>query len=128
MLSMRVTDVFENWSVRNKIATAFVVILVLVGGLGYAAVGQLAAVTRTVDSLTGDSLVVINDLSEMRQALLRYRLAVARYIIAKNLSPEFDASVDRALAKYHEWDAHYAPTVQSPAERVNDFETAAVSI
>ena len=111
------TRLFETLSIRNKIAVAFVVVLVLVGALGLISMVRLAALSKTVDTLTGNSLVGINQLNGMQEGLLRYRLAIARYVTAKNLSTEFDSAADNAAASYRDHDAQYAPTVGDGRER-----------
>jgi methyl-accepting chemotaxis protein len=113
---MPITSLFVNLSIRNKIAAAFAVILALVAALGFAAVERLTTFNATVDSLVSDSMVAVGELGDMREALLRYRLAVARYIIAKDLNPEFDVSANQALANYRLHEAKFRPTVQEPAE------------
>ncbi len=113
---MPILSLFVNLSIRNKIAAAFAVILVLVAALGFAAVTGLTTLNRTVDGLVSDSMVADGELGGMREALLRYRLAVARYIIAKDLNPEFDVSANQALANYRLHEAKFRPTVQEPEE------------
>ncbi len=100
-----------NLSIRNKLSVAFVVILALVGGLGFAALDRLSTLSSTVESLTNDSMAGLNELSGMRQGLLRYRLAVARFIAGGDVNPDFDKAADQALTSYREHDAKYAPTV-----------------
>src|SRR3984885_8707240 len=121
-LLMSMTSLFVNLSIRNKIAVAFAIILALVAALGFAAVAGLTTFNRTVDSLVSDSLVAVGELGDMREALLRYRLAVARYIIAKDLNPEFDVSANQALANYRLHEAKFRPTVQEPEEHTLDNE------
>jgi methyl-accepting chemotaxis protein len=115
---MSVARLFVKLSIRNKIAVAFVVVLAMVGALGFAAVDRLTTLSRTVDSITGDTMVGIDELSGMREGLLRYRLAVARYMTVKDLNPDFDTNANLALASYRAHETKYAPTAQSPEERV----------
>jgi methyl-accepting chemotaxis protein len=114
---MSIKTLIEKLSIRNKIAAAFSVILLLVVALGFAAVDRLTTLNRTVDTLTGDSMVGVDQLSNMRESLLRYRLAIARYLTSKDLSPDFDTSSEKALATYREYDAKYASTVVAPDEQ-----------
>lgn len=97
---MSITSLFINLSIRNKITGAFLVVLLLVAVSGFASVDRLAALNRTVTALTSDSLVAIDELGEMRDAVMHYRLAVARYMAAKDLTPEFAAGTEKALANY----------------------------
>ncbi len=95
---MSIKTLIEKLSIRNKLAAAFSVILLLVVALGFAAVDRLTTLNRTVDTLTSDSMVGVDQLSGMRESLLRYRLAIARYLTSKDLSPDFDTSSEKALA------------------------------
>ncbi len=115
---MSVARLFVKLPIRNKIAVAFVVVLAMVGVLGFAAVDRLTTLSRTVDLITGDTMVGIDELSGMREGLLRYRLAVARYMTVKDLNPDFDTNANLALASYRAHETKYAPTAQSPEERV----------
>ena len=108
----------ENLSIRNKIAAVFAIILLIVAMLGAASVSRLATLNDTVDTLTGDSMLGLDQLSTMREALLRYRLAVARYMAGDEFSSDFDKATEKALSIYREHDAKYAPTVIAPEEQV----------
>jgi methyl-accepting chemotaxis protein len=114
---MSMKTLIEKLSIRNKLAAAFSVILLLVAALGFAAVDRLTTLNRTVDTLTSDAMVGIDQLSGMRESLLRYRLAIARYLTSKDLSPDFDTSSEKALASYREHDARYAQTVVAAEEQ-----------
>ncbi len=114
---MSLKSLAENLSIRNKLLVAFIVILALVAALGFTAVARLATLSSTVQSLTEDSMVGLDELSAMREGLLRYRLAVARYITSGNISPEFDKAAAKALAIYREHEAKYSPTVVAPEEQ-----------
>jgi methyl-accepting chemotaxis protein len=102
--------------IRDKIAAAFFVVLVLVAALGFTAVHQLATLDRTVDTVTKKVLVATSELGDLREQLLRYRLAVARYIAAEDINPAFDTSTTNALASYREHEAIYAATLRDPKE------------
>ena len=92
----------ENLSIRNKIAAAFAIVLVLVAALGGSAVQRLATLDHTVSILSGNTQAATGELGEMREGLLRYRLAIARYLIAKNLTADFDTAANAALAAFQE--------------------------
>ena len=102
--------------IRGKIASAFFVVLLLEGVLGFTAVHQLASFDRTLQVITKKVLVATSELSDMREQLLRYRLAVARYIAAGDINPAFDAFTNSALASYREHEAIYAATLAGPKE------------
>jgi methyl-accepting chemotaxis protein len=114
---MSLKSLAENLSIRNKLLAAFIVILALVAALGFTAVARLTTLSSTVQSLTEDSMVGLDELSAMREGLLRYRLAVARYITSGNISPEFDKAAEKALATYREHEAKYSPTVVASEEQ-----------
>jgi methyl-accepting chemotaxis protein len=114
---MSVTRFLIRLSIRNKIALAFFVVLVLVAILGLGAAQQLAALDRSVNTLSNKALVATRELGEMRDQLLRYRLGVARYMFGKTADPAFKTSTDAALAGYREHDAKYAATRENDAER-----------
>jgi methyl-accepting chemotaxis protein len=107
----------ENLSIRNKIAAVFAIILLIVAMLGAASVSRLNTLNETVDTLTGDSMLGLDQLSTMREALLRYRLAIARYMAGDEFSSDFDKATERALATYRDYDTKYAPTVIAPQEQ-----------
>ena len=106
---------FLRLQIRNKIAVTLSAILLLVAVLGFASV-TLINLRETVDRLTGDSLIGMDELSSMREALLRYRLAIARYVTAKNLTPDFDATTNKAIASFRQHEVKYAATVGTPEE------------
>ncbi len=114
---MLLKTLIENLSIRNKIAACFAIILLIVATLGAASVSRLATLNDTVDSLTGDSMLGLDQLSAMREALLRYRLAVARYMAGGEFFSDFDTAANKALATYREYDTKYAPTVIAPEEQ-----------
>jgi methyl-accepting chemotaxis protein len=114
---MSLLRLLDHLAIRTKIALAFAVVLLLVAGLGGSAVSRLATIDRTVNALTGDAMVGVNELDEMREALLRYRLSVAHYIIGRIQSADFDKTADAAQAAYRTHDARYAPTVNDPREQ-----------
>jgi len=114
---MSLNSLIENLSIRNKIAACFAVILAIVVVLGAASVSRLTTLNRTVDALTGDAIQGVSELSNMREALLRYRLAVARYMAGDKFTTDFNAAIDKALATYREHEAKYASSVTSPEEQ-----------
>jgi methyl-accepting chemotaxis protein len=115
---MLLKSLIEHLSIRNKIAACFAMVLIIVAILGAASVSRLATLSDTVNSLTGDSMLGLDELSGMREALLRYRLAVARYVGGDEFSSDFDTTTAKALASYREHDAKYAPTAIDPEEQV----------
>ena len=113
---MLLTRLLVKLPIRAKLALAFFVVLLLEGVLGFTAVHQLADFNRTVEVITKKVLVATSELSDMREQLLRYRLAVARYIVAQDINPAFDTSANNALAAYRDHEARYAATVAGPKE------------
>ncbi len=108
---MSLKRAIDNFAIRTKFAVAFVIILSLVGGLGLAATLSLRTLDRTVDELTGNSMVSITELGQMRESLLRYRLAMSTYVAGRNLTPAFDQAIEGAARAFDKHDARYAPTV-----------------
>jgi methyl-accepting chemotaxis protein len=113
---MNVTRLLLKLPIRGKIALAFFVVLLLEAVLGLTAVHQLADFDRTVDVITKKVLVATSELSDMREQLLRYRLAVARYIAAQDINPAFDTFTNNALASYRQHETNYAATLAGPKE------------
>jgi methyl-accepting chemotaxis protein len=108
-----------NWSIRNKIIAAFSALMVVIVALGFTAIQKFSALNDSVETITRDSLLGTGYLSDMRGAILRYRLASTKAILSK-ADTKGDA-VDRALA---EWstvlaaqEAKYAPTLETAEEK-----------
>jgi len=108
-----------NMSIRNKIICAFSALMVVIVALGFTAIQRFSVLNDTVVTITGDTLLGTGYLSDMRGAILHYRLALAKAILGK-ADAKGDA-VDRALA---EWstvlaaqEAKYAPTVETAEEK-----------
>jgi len=108
-----------NMSIRNKIICAFSALMVVIVALGFTAIQRFSVLNDTVVTITGDTLLGTGYLSDMRGAILHYRLALAKTILGK-ADAKGDA-VDRALA---EWstvlaaqEAKYAPTVETAEEK-----------
>jgi len=113
---MLLTRLLVKLPIRAKIGLAFSVVLLLEAVLGFTAVHQLAVFDGTVDVITKKVLVATSELSDMREQLLRYRLAVARYIAAQDINPAFDTFTNNALAGYREHESRYAATLAGPKE------------
>jgi methyl-accepting chemotaxis protein len=108
-----------NMSIRSKIICAFSALMVIIVALGITAVQRLSVLNGTVETITSDTLVGTGYLSEMRGAILHYRLALTKAILGK-ADVKGDA-LDRTLA---EWstavaaqEAKYAPTVETAEEK-----------
>ena len=96
---MFLTHVFVKLPIRDKIASAFSVVLLLVAVLGFTAARQLANLDRSVDTIAKKVLVSTSELGDMREQLLRFRLSVARYIAAGDVNSAFDTATNAALAQ-----------------------------
>jgi methyl-accepting chemotaxis protein len=114
---MLLNRLYLRLSITKKIASAFFVVVALGGGLGFAAVDRLMALNRTVDTIIDKAMVATSELGEMREALLRYRLAVARYLLGKTPDPAFDATTEKALAAFREHEKNYVATVEGSREQ-----------
>ncbi len=72
-----------NMSIRSKIICAFSALMVIIVALGITAVQRLSVLNGTVETITSDTLVGTGYLSEMRGAILHYRLALTKAILGK---------------------------------------------
>jgi methyl-accepting chemotaxis protein len=110
-----------NLSIRNKIICAFSALMVVIAALGFTAVQRFSVLNDTVETITGDSLLGIGYLSEMRGAILHYRLALTKGILGTTDASKLD-DLDRTLTEWSRvvaaQEAKYAPTVEAAEEKV----------
>src|SRR5689334_22586408 len=101
---MSLKTLLEKLSIRTKTTACFAVVLAIVAVLGAASVHRLTTLDSTVNQLTSDTMPGLEAVSAMREALLRYRLGIARYMAGDDFSSDFDKTTEQALATYREQD------------------------
>jgi methyl-accepting chemotaxis protein len=95
-----------NWSIRNKIIAAFSSLVVVIAVLGFASIEKFSAMNASVEEITGDTMLAIGYLSEMRSSVLHYRLAVTKGTMGRASGGDVD-TLEKSLAG---WSAALAAT------------------
>ena len=119
-----------NLRVGTKISAAFAVLVVLFGLVGGIALMQLYRFNNAVENITGNYLLGVEYLTDMRTSLAAYRVGLLRAMVLRDPSPEQrqknDEALDRTLAKYDEARAKFEPTVVTDEERAiyREFQDA----
>jgi methyl-accepting chemotaxis protein len=103
-----------NWSIRNKIIAAFSSLVVVIAVLGFASIEKFSAMNASVEEITGDTMLAIGYLSEMRSSVLHYRLAVTKGTMGRASGGDVD-TLEKSLAG---WSAALAATEAKYASAV----------
>ena len=103
-----------NWSIRNKIIAAFSSLVIVIAVLGFASIEKFSAMNASVEEITGDTMLAIGYLSEMRSSVLHYRLAVTKGTMGKASGGDVD-NLEKSLAG---WSAALAATEAKYASAV----------
>ena len=103
-----------NWSIRNKIIAAFSSLVIVIAVLGFASIEKFSAMNASVEEITGDTMLAIGYLSEMRSSVLQYRLAVTKGTMGKASGGDVD-NLEKSLAG---WSAALAATEAKYASAV----------
>jgi methyl-accepting chemotaxis protein len=109
-----------NLSIRTKVICAFAPLLLVILLLGFTAVQKFSALNDTVSSVTTDSMLALNYLSEMRDAALNHRLAVTTGLVQKadaGTADKLDKSLAGWSAAFDAQAVKYGPTVLADEER-----------
>jgi methyl-accepting chemotaxis protein len=117
---MSVAVRLANLSIRSKIIWAIASLLVVIAALGYTSIQKFAVMNEGVGQITEDTMLGIEYLSEMRGAMLHYRLVLTKGIMGK-ASGDNAAALEKSLAQWAtalaEQEAKYAPTVAADEEK-----------
>ncbi len=109
----------ENLTIRSKIVLSFLMILVLLTGLGLDALRRSRNMNNTVEDITRNYALAVVYLDEMRVAVASYRGALARQLLqaddpaTRQAAP---ATISRIIKIFEDNDAMYTPTVEPGAE------------
>ena len=116
---MSLASRIANLSIRTKIVASFVVVLVLVAGLGATALERFGAMNAAVEQMTGDGLASVVAFGQMRIDLSTYRGAVARQLLAaddKAARRGAEVTLASLQKSIREGLDRYAPMVDAGAE------------
>jgi methyl-accepting chemotaxis protein len=108
-----------NFSIRTKILLSFAFILVLLAGLGGTAMQRSGTTNAAVERMTGNYLLAVIDLDEMRTSFATYRATVARALLQADDAAAragAEARLAELEASYQKNDAAYAPTIDAGTE------------
>ena len=72
-----------NLAIRTKILLSFAFILALLAGLGGTAMQRSAVTNAAVERITGNYLLAVINLDEMRTTFATYRATVARAVAGR---------------------------------------------
>jgi methyl-accepting chemotaxis protein len=126
---LSVIRILNNWAIRTKIIAAFSSLVVVIAALGVVSIEKFSTMNASVEEITGDTMPAIGYLSDMRGAVLHYRLALTKGTMSKASGGDVD-TLEKSLA---DWSAalaapetKYAPTVLSDDERrlYADYQSA----
>jgi len=108
-----------NLAIRTKILLSFAFILALLAGLGGTAMQRSGATNAAVGEMTGNYLLAVIYLDEMRTSFVTYRSATARALLQADDAAAragAEAKLAELEANYQKNDAAYAPTVDPGTE------------
>jgi methyl-accepting chemotaxis protein len=107
-------------SIRNKIFAAFISLLLVIGMIGVSSIQKFSVMNGSVEEITGNYLLAIGYISDMRSAVLHYRLALTKGTLQRVTGGEVDQlrkTLAGSLARLAEVEAKYAPTVVTDEEK-----------
>jgi methyl-accepting chemotaxis protein len=99
-----VAHTLNNWSIRNKIIVAFSSLVVVIAVLGFASIEKFSAMNTSVVGITDDTMLAIGYLSEMRSAVLHYRLVLVKGTMGRTSGGDVD-TLEKSLG---DWSAALA--------------------
>ena len=116
---MAISHFMSNLSIRSKIVAAFASLLIVIAALGWTSVQKFVVLKSSVDEITGNYMLAIDYLSEMRGLSFKYRLAVANALMTSDSAQQSKQEntlpgLTEALAVQ---EAKYAPTVDTDSEK-----------
>ena len=119
LLILSISASVGNLAIRTKITISFAIILTFLAGLGGTALQRSAEENATVEIITGNYLVALIHLGEMRTEFANYRGTRARQLLwadDKVASQNAVANLAPLLKSYQEHEAKYAATIDPGAE------------
>src|SRR3974390_1496873 len=85
----------KNLSIRIKIAAAFGVMLLIIGGIGFFAIDRLAGVNATTVDINTNWLPSVRYIGEVRYNMARHRAILSRHVMVTE--PAAKAQVEDRL-------------------------------
>ncbi|MFL5279578.1 MAG: MCP four helix bundle domain-containing protein [Rhodopila sp.] len=69
---------------RNKVIAGFLPLVLLLGAVGATSIQKFAVMNQEVEAITGNYMLAIGYLSEMRNGVMHYRLDITRGILVRD--------------------------------------------
>ena len=117
---MSLSSRINNLSVRTKITSSFALVIVIVAGLGFSAIQKFAVLNGKVKDTAENYMFSVGYLSEMRGALLNYRVWMIRELAFSDDPqevPTAEANFAALKLKLKQNEDAYSQTISGPAER-----------
>ena len=114
-ISARIRDL----AIRTKIVASFIIVLALLGALGWTALQRASSLNDTITSITTNSAVSIRYLADMRDAFVSLRGVLALAVLQADDKAAIDAAKADAAAlkkKFQEAQANYLPLIDPGTE------------
>jgi methyl-accepting chemotaxis protein len=115
-----VTSSLANLSIRGKIIAGFLSLVVVIAALGLTSIQRFAVMNDSVEQVTTNYMLAIGYLSEMRGAILHYRLALVKGVLHRIGGGDVPA-LRKTLADWKAalavQEAKYAPTIETDREK-----------
>ncbi|HTI80777.1 MAG TPA: methyl-accepting chemotaxis protein [Acetobacteraceae bacterium] len=122
-------NLLNRLSIRNKTFVAFASMLLVIGTIGLLSIQKFSAMDSGVREITGNYLQAIGYVSDMRSAVLNYRLSLTKSVLQRVTGGDVD-ELQRTLTgwatKLAAVERKYAPTVVTGEEKAiyDDFSAA----
>ena len=116
-------------SIRSKIVCGFSSLTILIAILGLSSIQKFAVMNASVEEATRDYMQGIGQISDMRSAVLHYRLSLTKGVLGAS-SGDNAGNLEKLLAQWSDNLAQsaekYAPTVTTDGEKAlySQFQTA----
>src|SRR3954453_21031883 len=117
---MSVTNAFVNLSIRNKIITGLLPLVLLMSLVGATSIQRFAVMNRHVADITENYLIAIGYLSDMRNAVMHFRVDIIKGVLTRTKGEDAIAlqkRLDTWLARLDATEARYARAVELGEER-----------
>lgn len=122
-------SLLNRLSIRNKTLIAFASMLLVIAATGLLSIQRFTAMDSSVREITGNYLRAIGYISDMRSAVLNYRLALTKSVLQRATGADVDAlqtSLTDWATKLAAVEKLYAPIVVTGEEKAiyDKFVTA----
>ena len=122
-------NLLNRLSIRNKTLAAFASMLLVIATVGLLSIQRFSTMDNSVQEITGNYLQAIGDISDMRGAVLNYRLSLTKSVLLRAAGGDVD-QLQKTLTgwrtKLAAVEKGYAPTVVTSEEKAiyDKFTTA----